>query len=118
MSCHLFSLCLRNDDAIRVAMNHTLVPLLQADTANSSRVSATGCGGSVRERGLGRPRASTIIAVLIGGLCRHTLSASCLVGVRVVDVGLLRRFVISTKKMETAAFGGSAPGAVSVGRRL
>ena len=42
MSCHLFSLCLRNDDAIRVAMNHTLVTLLHADIADSSRVSAAG----------------------------------------------------------------------------
>ena len=42
MSCHLFSLCLRNADAIRVAMDHTLVTLLQADIADSSRVSAAG----------------------------------------------------------------------------
>ena len=54
--------------------------------------------------------------MLIGELCRQAVSASCIVGVG--DVRSLGRFVISTKAMGTAAFGGSAVGTISVGSRL
>ena len=111
----LCRLSLRNADAICLAMDHTLATLLQADIADGGRVSAAGWRGSVRERGLGRPWASTIRAVLIGEL-RQAVSASCIVAVG--DVRSLGRFVISTKAMGTAAFGGSAGRTISIGSRL